>query len=459
MSSKYDFVKVKVVRSQRAPSAISVTTPSSPAVTSSPPLSHYYILSRFAIAKVLSFSGLPDSVAQRIAMQLKKTLVDEGHLELDDERLRQELAVLMTNSGPEVGPQHIRYVNLLTTLNYRRLPVVVMVNGAPQSGKGQLARRLMGRLNGNHVADVDVLWDVLSPIIPKTETTPSATGENAAHRKWLASEWLLALRQLVVPSADVLTASGLTPDGYHPVATAASAERDNNITSNVPSRSNDRRGGLPVWLLDVIWDEFVSRCDLLEAVACRDILDHTAKGKTMAVVGSYLFLPRLMRRLAVDRAAAALSTAPSDPENFIVIPYFVEHSDHQRRAWLRASLQVKGGRRRDLHDTSSRLTAAARLDDDANILCALARFIQERLQLANRSQSETSSTSPPMREVQATWLSGGESLDSVVDKMHQDVLTEIERALSSSPCSADDATTLSSSAQVVAVSSPNYSLQ
>ncbi|XP_074574622.1 uncharacterized protein LOC141831083 [Curcuma longa] len=61
-SSKYDFVKVKVWLGDNA--------------------DHYYVLSRFLLSRMLTVTKIPNHVAIKIALELKKLLVDNSLLDV-----------------------------------------------------------------------------------------------------------------------------------------------------------------------------------------------------------------------------------------------------------------------------------------------------------------------------------------------------------------------------------------
>uniref|UniRef100_J3KU22 Uncharacterized protein n=1 Tax=Oryza brachyantha TaxID=4533 RepID=J3KU22_ORYBR len=78
-SSKYDFVKVKVWLGENA--------------------DHYYVLSRFLLCRMLTITKIPNHVAIKIALELKKLLVDNSLLDVSHSDLEANLFKLMEKRG------------------------------------------------------------------------------------------------------------------------------------------------------------------------------------------------------------------------------------------------------------------------------------------------------------------------------------------------------------------------
>lgn len=74
-SSKYDFVKVRVWLGDNA--------------------DHYYVLSRFLLSRMLTVTKIPNHVAIKIALELKKLLVDNSLLDVSQSDLEANLFKLM----------------------------------------------------------------------------------------------------------------------------------------------------------------------------------------------------------------------------------------------------------------------------------------------------------------------------------------------------------------------------
>lgn len=137
LSSKYDFVKVRIYLDQ----------------------THYYILSRFLISRVLTAARIDSFHAVRMALDLKKRLVDQCCLDLSQTDLELELFQLMREYG--YGAENINFYKMLSRWHHQRIPLVILIS------KNHY-------ITANHVLkDVDMLPSLLSerlniPCILKT---------------------------------------------------------------------------------------------------------------------------------------------------------------------------------------------------------------------------------------------------------------------------------------------------
>ncbi|KAG5533685.1 hypothetical protein RHGRI_027761 [Rhododendron griersonianum] len=87
-SSKYDFVKVKVWLGDNA--------------------DHYYVLSRFLLSRMLTVTKIPNHVAIKIALELKKLLIDNSLLDVSQSDLEANLFKI-SPSESAVGHSCMRY--------------------------------------------------------------------------------------------------------------------------------------------------------------------------------------------------------------------------------------------------------------------------------------------------------------------------------------------------------------
>ncbi|KAG2628418.1 hypothetical protein PVAP13_3KG385581 [Panicum virgatum] len=118
-SSMYDFVKVKVWLGQNA--------------------DHYYVLSRFLLSRMLSVTKIPNHVAIKIALELKKLLVDNSLLDSDLE------ANPFEKCG--YGEDYINRYKMMTRFHHQRVPLVILVCGTVCTGKSTIATQLAQRFN------------------------------------------------------------------------------------------------------------------------------------------------------------------------------------------------------------------------------------------------------------------------------------------------------------------------
>ncbi|KAK8476079.1 hypothetical protein V6N11_039718 [Hibiscus sabdariffa] len=91
-SSKYDFVKVKVWLGNNA--------------------DHYYVLSRFLLSRMLTVTKIPNHVAIKIALELKKLLIDNSLLDVSQSDLEANLFKLMERRG--YGEEYINRYKMMT---------------------------------------------------------------------------------------------------------------------------------------------------------------------------------------------------------------------------------------------------------------------------------------------------------------------------------------------------------
>lgn len=104
LSSKYDFVKVRIYLDQV----------------------HYYILSRFLVSRVLMAARIDASHAIRMALDLKKRLVDQCCLDLSQNELELEIFQLMREYG--YGELTIRFYKMLSHWHHQRIPLVILIS-------------------------------------------------------------------------------------------------------------------------------------------------------------------------------------------------------------------------------------------------------------------------------------------------------------------------------------------
>ncbi|KAI4323820.1 hypothetical protein L6164_023399 [Bauhinia variegata] len=138
-SSKYDFVKVKVWLGDNA--------------------DHYYVLSRFLLSRTLTVTKIPNHVAVKIALELKKLLVDNSLLDVSQSDLEANLFKLMERRG--YGEEYINRYKMMTRFHHQRVPLVILVCGTACVGKSTIATLLAQRLNLPNVLHTDMVYELL----------------------------------------------------------------------------------------------------------------------------------------------------------------------------------------------------------------------------------------------------------------------------------------------------------
>lgn len=138
-SSKYDFVKVKVWLGDNA--------------------DHYYVFSRFLLSRMLTVTKIPNHVAIKIALELKKLLVDNSLLDVSQSDLEANLFKLMERRG--FGEEYISRYKMMTRFHHQRIPLVILVCGTACVGKSTIATQLAQRLNLPNVLQTDMVYELL----------------------------------------------------------------------------------------------------------------------------------------------------------------------------------------------------------------------------------------------------------------------------------------------------------
>ncbi|KAL3341890.1 hypothetical protein AABB24_026085 [Solanum stoloniferum] len=138
-SSKYDFVKVKVWLGDNA--------------------DHYYVLSRFLLSRMLTVTKIPNHVAIKIALELKKLLVDNSLLDVSQSDLEANLFKLMERRG--FGEEYINRYKMITRFHHTRVPLVILVCGTACVGKSTIATQLAQRLNLPNVLQTAMVYELL----------------------------------------------------------------------------------------------------------------------------------------------------------------------------------------------------------------------------------------------------------------------------------------------------------
>ncbi|GLU20911.1 hypothetical protein SLE2022_370870 [Rubroshorea leprosula] len=138
-ASKYDFVKVKVWLGDNA--------------------DHYYVFSRFLLSRMLTVTKIPNHVAIKIALELKKLLVDNSLLDVSQSDLEANLFKLMERRG--YGEEYINRYKMMTRFHHQRVPLVILVCGTACVGKSTIATQLAQRLNLPNVLQTDMVYELL----------------------------------------------------------------------------------------------------------------------------------------------------------------------------------------------------------------------------------------------------------------------------------------------------------
>ncbi|XP_056168284.1 uncharacterized protein LOC115666585 isoform X1 [Syzygium oleosum] len=163
-SSKYDFVKVKVWLGDNC--------------------DHYYVLSRFLLSRMLTVTKIPNHVAIKIALELKKLLIDNSLLDVSQSDLEANLFKLMERRG--YGEEYINRYKMMTRFHHQRVPLVILVCGTACVGKSTIATQLAQRLNLPNVLQTDMVYELL-----RTSTDAPLASTPVWARDYSSSEELI----------------------------------------------------------------------------------------------------------------------------------------------------------------------------------------------------------------------------------------------------------------------------
>ncbi|XP_024400920.1 uncharacterized protein [Physcomitrium patens] len=152
-ASKYDFVKVKVWLGANS--------------------DHYYILSRFLISRMLLVTKIPNHVAIKISLELKKLLIDNSLLDVSQSDLEANLFKLMERRG--YGAEYIERYKMMTRFHHQRMPLIILVCGTACVGKSTLATQLAQRLNLPNVLQTDMVYELLRTTTDHVNSAPLAS--------------------------------------------------------------------------------------------------------------------------------------------------------------------------------------------------------------------------------------------------------------------------------------------
>lgn len=120
--------------------------------------SHYYVLSRFLISRMLTVTKIPYMKAVKIALEVKKYLIDNDQFDVSQENLEAILFSVMESKG--FGAEYTKRYKMVNQFHQERRPLIIVVCGAPCTGKSSLAQQLASRFNMPNVLQTDMFYEV-----------------------------------------------------------------------------------------------------------------------------------------------------------------------------------------------------------------------------------------------------------------------------------------------------------
>lgn len=223
-SSRYDFVKVKVWLGDNA--------------------DHYYVFSRFLLSRMLTVTKIPNHVAIKIALELKKLLIDNSLLDVSQSDLEANLFKLMERRG--YGKEYIDRYKMMTRFHHQRVPLVILVCGTACVGKSTIATQLAQRLNLPNVLQTDMVYELL-----RTSTDAPLGSTPVWAREFSSSEELITefcrecriVRKGLAGDLKKATKDGkpLIIEGIHLDPSIYLMDDENKLTNNLPAKSERSR--------------------------------------------------------------------------------------------------------------------------------------------------------------------------------------------------------------------------
>uniref|UniRef100_A0A5B6ZC60 2-phosphoglycerate kinase n=1 Tax=Davidia involucrata TaxID=16924 RepID=A0A5B6ZC60_DAVIN len=108
---------------------------------------------------MLTVTKIPNHVAIKIALELKKLLIDNSLLDVSQSDLEANLFKLMERRG--YGEEYINRYKMMTRFHHQRVPLVILVCGTACVGKSTIATQLAQRLNLPNVLQTDMVYELL----------------------------------------------------------------------------------------------------------------------------------------------------------------------------------------------------------------------------------------------------------------------------------------------------------
>ncbi|CAK7355883.1 unnamed protein product [Dovyalis caffra] len=158
---------------------------------------HYYVLSRFLLSRMLTVTKIPNHVAVKIALELKKLLIDNSLLDVSQSDLEANLFKFHTPSSHirvhlqlmerrGYGEEYINRYKMMTRFHHQRVPLVILVCGTACVGKSTIATQLAQRLNLPNVLQTDMVYELL-----RTSTDAPLASTPVWAREFSSSEELI----------------------------------------------------------------------------------------------------------------------------------------------------------------------------------------------------------------------------------------------------------------------------
>lgn len=297
--SRYDFVKVRVVIPTDQ-----VECPS-------------YVLSRFLVSRLLMATQISSTHAVRIALDLKKRLVDSGLLTLSQQALERELFVLVRRWG--YGPMHVQRYRMLSTWHQMRRPLLVLLAGTKGIGKSLLAAPLAERLNLSSVLKTEVVAELMRFMYPPSPSLWSF--EFLSSKKYKKEQKKIAFNSSFRKLSGVTRPSSAT--GTQMPRVDSSITREFRSTIVFGSHPDDQDDGFDDDL-DGFTEAYKQECNLVMNGISEDLTKCFKEGRSMLLVGPHISRPLL----------DLISNLQKEYPNSLVVSFLIAIEDQNiHRQW------------------------------------------------------------------------------------------------------------------------------
>jgi 2-phosphoglycerate kinase len=131
---------------------------------------HFFIFSRFLVSRILTLNKVPPKDSIRIAMDLKKLLVEEEKFEVKQSEMENYLFQIMR--AYNYGESFVRRYQMVSSFYAQRAPLLILVAGPPVCGKSTLVTQLADRVNVANVLQTSIVTSVMKNILNDRNTKP-----------------------------------------------------------------------------------------------------------------------------------------------------------------------------------------------------------------------------------------------------------------------------------------------
>ena len=139
---------------------------------------HSHVLSRFLIARTLMATQVHFSTAVKVALEVKKHLVDTDQLDVSQAQLESAIFKFMRRrSLPE---DCIFQYKLLSAFHQRRQALIVLIAGGVLCHKSTISAQLAQRMNLGNVLNVDCVARLVLPLDAGAGVSDQQTSQSSS---------------------------------------------------------------------------------------------------------------------------------------------------------------------------------------------------------------------------------------------------------------------------------------